>query len=87
MDRALFVPHENVADLVFGRITSKREERVCVPSTPEGEPGMEELLCKTEELVAEQVRQMMAGNVEARPRDRRSCDFCPVSQCERRIAR
>ena len=78
---------ENVADLVFGRITSKREERVCVPSTPEGEPGMEELLCKTEELVAEQVRQMMAGNVEARPRDRRSCDFCPVSQCERRIAR
>ena len=45
------------------------------------------LLDSTEELVAEQVRQMLAGNVEARPRDVHSCDFCPVMQCEKRMAR
>ena len=78
---------ENVADLVFGKISSTRAPRVCVPSGSGEVSGMEELLDQTEELVAEQVKQMMAGNVEARPRDKRSCDFCPVMQCERRVAR
>ncbi len=78
---------ENVADLVFGTVSAKRHDRVCVPRTEEGEPGMNELLDRTEELVAEQVEQMLAGNVEARPRGRHSCDFCPVVQCERRVAR
>ena len=81
------VADENVADLVFGKVSSRRQPRVCVPRTPEGESGMNALLDHTEELVAEQVRQMLAGNVEARPRDAHSCDFCPVMQCERRVAR
>lgn len=78
---------ENVADLVFGKLSSARAPRVCVPSGSGGVSGMEELLDRTEELVAEQVKQMLAGNVEARPRDKRSCDYCPVMQCERRVAR
>ncbi|MDO4797499.1 MAG: PD-(D/E)XK nuclease family protein [Coriobacteriales bacterium] len=76
---------ENVADLVFGNLHASRRERVCVPSAEDGSSGMGALLDQTEELIAEQVSQMMAGNVEARPRDRRSCDFCPVMQCERRV--
>ena len=81
------VADEQVADLVFGNIRAERQERICVPRTNQGEHGMNDLLDRTEELVAEQVAQMMAGNVEARPRDKRSCDFCPVMQCERRVAR
>lgn len=78
---------ENVVDLVFGRITAARAPRVCVPAELDGTDGMDALLDRTEELVAEQVKEMLAGNVEARPRDKRSCDFCPVMQCERRVAR
>ena len=81
------VADAHVADLVFGKIRADRQERVCVPRTAAGEPGMNDLLDRTEELVAQQVAQMLAGNVEARPRDKRSCDFCPVMQCERRVAR
>jgi hypothetical protein len=81
------VADENVVDLVFGRVSKQRLGRVSVPRTPEGESGMNALLDSTEELVAEQVRQMLAGNVEARPRDVHSCDFCPVMQCEKRMAR
>lgn len=81
------VADENVVDLVFGRVSKQRIGRVSVPRTPEGESGMNALLDSTEELVAEQVRQMLAGNVEARPRDAHSCDFCPVMQCEKRMAR
>ena len=78
---------ENVVDLVFGRVTAARAPRVCVPTELDGTDGMDALLDRTEELVAEQVKEMLAGNVEARPRDKRSCDFCPVMQCERRVAR
>lgn len=78
---------EEVADLVFGGLRPARMPSVCVPRTPAGAPGMATLLDRTEELVAEQVAQMLSGNIEARPRDRRSCDFCPVMQCERRVAR
>lgn len=81
------VADENVVDLVFGRVSKQRLGRVSVPRTSEGESGMNALLDSTEELVAEQVRQMLAGNVEARPRDVHSCDFCPVMQCEKRMAR
>ncbi len=81
------VADENVVDLVFGRVSKQRTGRVSVPRTSEGESGMNALLDSTEELVAEQVRQMLAGNVEARPRDAHSCDFCPVMQCEKRMAR
>ena len=78
---------ENVADLVFGSLSPKRIERVCVPPAEDGSSGMGALLDQTEALIAEKVAQMMAGNVEAQPRDRRSCDFCPVMQCERRVMR
>ena len=77
---------ENVADLVFGPLRANRAERVCVPGAGDGR-GMEDLLDRTEELVAEQVSQMLAGNVEARPRDWRSCSYCPVMQCEKRVMR
>ena len=76
----------NVVDLVFGNVSARRLPRVSVPPNGEGEPGMGDLLDHTEELIAEQVQQMLAGNVEARPRDRRSCDYCPVTQCEKRVA-
>ena len=81
------VADANVADLVFGRLRSDRVERVSVAPADDGGSGMDALLDRTEELVAEQVREMMAGNIEARPRDEHSCDFCPVMQCERRVAR
>ncbi len=78
---------ENVVDQVFGHLSSRRLPRVSVPRTSEGASGMEDLLDRTEELVARQVRQMLAGDIEARPRDSLSCDFCPVMQCERRVAK
>ncbi|MBP3893031.1 MAG: PD-(D/E)XK nuclease family protein [Atopobiaceae bacterium] len=78
---------ENVVDLVFGKVSSRRLPRVSVPRDAAGGSGMDSLLDRTEELVAEKVEQMLAGNVEARPRDKGSCDFCPVMQCERRMAR
>jgi len=81
------VADAQIADLVFGNIRANRLGQVCVPQNAEGNHGMNDLLDRTEELVAEQVAQMLAGNVEARPRDNRSCDFCPVMQCERRVAR
>lgn len=81
------VADENVADLVFGNLRAQRMARVCVPASEDGSSGMDALLDHTEELIAEQVQQMLAGNVEARPRDRRSCDFCPVARCEKRMAR
>ena len=81
------VADENVVDQVFGRVSAKRLPRVSVPRAASGESGMNDLLDRTEELVAKQVEEMLAGNVEARPRDAHSCDFCPVMQCERRMAR
>ena len=75
---------ENVVDLVFGKVSNQRLPRVSVPDAGN---GMDDILDRTEELVAEQVRQMMTGNIEARPRDKKSCDFCPVMQCERRMMR
>ena len=81
------VADESVVDLVFGRVSAKRLPCVSVPPNDEGEPGMNDLLDRTEELIAEQVQQMLAGNVEARPRDQHSCDYCPVMQCEKRMAR
>lgn len=76
---------ENAVDLVFGKVSTRREPRVSVPRAEDGSAGLTHLLDQTEELIAEQVEQMMAGNVEARPRDPSSCSFCPVMQCERRI--
>lgn len=80
------VADANVVDLVLGNVSDRRLPRVSVPPNEEGAPGMGDLLDHTEELIAEQVQQMLAGNVKARPRDMHSCDFCPVTQCEKRVA-
>ena len=71
---------------VFGKLSSRRLPRVSVPAQ-DGKPGMYGLLDRTEELVAQAVARMLEGDVEARPRDAASCDFCPVMHCERRVAR
>ena len=81
------VADENVLDLVFDRLSANREPRVSVPATSPGVSGMHALLDQTEELIAAQVRRMLAGDIEARPRDRHSCEYCPVMQCERRVER
>jgi len=82
------VADENVVDLVFGkRLLAKREEAVSVRAAEGGGSGMEDLLDATEDLIAGTVREMLSGDVSARPRDAHSCDFCPVMQCERRVAR
>lgn len=78
---------EDIVDLVFGRVSAKRLPQVAVPRAEGGGPGMDALLDRTEELVAEQVSRMLSGDIEARPRDKASCDFCPVMGCERRVAR
>jgi hypothetical protein len=80
------VADENVLDLVFDRMSANREPRVSVPAKSPGESGMHALLDQTEELIASEVKKMLAGDVEARPRDAKSCEFCPVMQCEKRRA-
>lgn len=51
----------------------------------EGETGMDALLDATEAAIAEEVARMMDGCIEARPRDAKACDYCPVSNCEKRM--
>ena len=82
------VVDENVLDNVFGTtLSAKREPRVGVSRAQVGSSGMDEMLDATEELIAQTVREMRSGDVSARPRDAHSCDYCPVTQCERRVAR
>lgn len=76
---------EQVADRVLPAGTSGRSrERVCVPGG--GVSSMRELLERTEELVGRAVGRMLAGDIEARPRDARACEWCPVADCARRIS-
>lgn len=75
------------AERIFGPLSSRRAPRVSVPRRDDGSLGMYELLDRTEELVAQEVARMLAGEVEARPRDKESCRFCPVMHCERRVVR
>ena len=75
----------SVSERVFGReLRQPRAGRVCVSEG--GGSSMDELLDQTEELIAAEVKKMLAGDVEARPRDAKSCEFCPVMQCEKRRA-
>jgi hypothetical protein len=75
----------SVSERVFGReLRQPRADRVCVSEG--GDSSMDELLDQTEELIAAEVKKMLAGDVEARPRDAKSCEFCPVMQCEKRRA-
>ena len=81
----------NLADKVFGshEPSSRGLDAMAVGSADafgcEGSRGMDALLDATEERIAEQVENMVAGRIEANPRDATSCAFCPVMKCEKRI--
>lgn len=84
---------ENVLDNVFGaRLPgAARLPRILVPRGAsfgrEGSSGMEALLDACEELVAARIERMLAGDIEAAPVDAKACDYCPVLNCERRLAK
>lgn len=48
--------------------------------------GMDGLLDATEELIGAKVQELLEGRIEARPRDRYACEYCPVMNCERRLS-
>ena len=82
---------ENLVDLVFGEkvYRSNRSGNVTVSRGEdfgvEGEGGMEALLDACEEAIAEKMRRLLAGDIEAAPLDAQACEHCPVLNCERRI--
>lgn len=82
---------ENVVDNVFGERAPARgrAERLCVPRAAAfgraGESGMEALLDACEEAIASAISRMLAGDIEAAPKDADACLFCPVLNCERRL--
>ena len=83
----------NLADKVFGshEPSSRGLDAMAVGSADafgcENSRGMDALLDATEERIAEQVENMVAGRIEANPRDATSCAFCPVMKCEKRISK
>ena len=84
---------EDALDNVFGAHapSSQRLPRLAVPRAfgfgrTDGS-GMEALLDACEEAIAEQVSRMLAGDVQASPKDPESCRFCPVLNCERRLGK
>ncbi|OUO34669.1 PD-(D/E)XK nuclease family protein [Olsenella sp. An290] len=82
---------ENVVDNVFGERPPARgrAERLCVPRAATfgraGESGMEALLDACEEAIASAISRLLAGDIEAAPKDADACLFCPVLNCERRL--
>ena len=82
---------ENLVDLIFGEkvYRSKRCNNVAVSRDEdfgiEGSGGMEALLDACEEAIAEKMRRLLAGDIEAAPLDAQACEHCPVLNCERRI--
>ena len=46
---------------------------------------MDALLDATEDAIREKVRELLDGNIEARPLDKDACAYCPVMNCERRL--
>jgi hypothetical protein len=83
----------NLADRVFGshEPSSRGLEAMAVPGGAsfgcEESTGMDALLDATEQRIAEQVENMVAGHVEANPIDATSCAFCPVMKCEKRMSK
>ena len=82
---------ENLVDGVFGGRppSAQRAARLSVPREAtfgrEGESGMDALLDACEDMVAERIERMLAGDIEAAPVDADACLFCPVLNCERRL--
>lgn len=84
---------EDALDNVFGchAPSSQRLPRLAVPRACDfgraGQSGMPALLDACEEAIAQQVSHMIAGDVEANPKDPESCRYCPVLNCERRLGK
>lgn len=82
---------EDACDRVFGDHMpgSKMLARMAVPEGADfqtGETkGMDGLLDATERLIGAKVQELLEGRIEARPRDRHACEYCPVMNCERRL--
>ena len=82
---------EDAVDNVFGTrpVSARRLPRLAVPRTQsfgrQDASGMDALLDACEEAIAHEVSRMMAGYVEANPKDPEACRFCPVLNCERRL--
>lgn len=73
---------DSMIDRVWGRPLGSRAARVTAGLTVS---EFTELLDKTEEMIAEAIARMAAGDVEARPVDAAACSWCPVANCERRL--
>jgi hypothetical protein len=77
---------------VFGErgLSARRTPAVAVDPSCDygfgaGERGMAALLDATEDAIAERLRELLAGNIEARPLDAEACMWCPVLNCTRRL--
>ena len=83
---------DNLVENVLGTLpTDKRLKNVSVPrgetfGRDDGQTGMNALLDRTEELIAEKVKKLMEGHIEACPADKSACKYCPVVGCERSLA-
>ena len=51
-----------------------------------GKLSFEELLDETERRIAEKIALLVQGHIEAEPVDKHACEWCPVANCERRLA-
>ncbi|KXB62405.1 PD-(D/E)XK nuclease family protein [Olsenella sp. DNF00959] len=74
----------NFADQVLGPARQARLDSCCCGGP--GQLGFEELLDATEEQVAAAIGRMLAGDVRADPVDAKACQWCPVTNCERRLS-
>ena len=74
----------NFADRVLGPVSPSRLASVCCGGP--GQPSFGELLDATEEKVAAAIERMLQGDVRADPIDAKACQWCPVTDCERRLS-
>lgn len=66
----------------FGEASEAWFERVTVPVPGAG--SFYELLDRTEEQIELALNRLRAGMIEANPLSLKACDYCPVTQCEKR---
>ena len=82
---------ENLIDAVFGDdLGTRRAPLVTVSRTDDfgqgDERGMDAFLDAVEDAIAGKVELLRQGHIEAEPKDKAACAFCPVLNCERRLA-
>lgn len=83
----------NLMDRVFGSRAPSKATTEAVAVDPhgsfgtDGTHGMDALLDATEEAIRAAVARMLDGDIEAAPVDEGACAYCPVMNCERRIAK